>query len=488
MVAPLIPLGIQAGRVLLPKALKYAGKAYSAYYYGSAAKSAAQGDFQPLTDAASFKLLNKAPKLLKADVGVIVSKGLGRTGKGPVKVKYPKGKPADSSTVFDRAGKRKIKPNEETFKYSAGKRKQVIGYVKRKDGVYTDRKGNIATHAPNTMGSGSSIKMFQLDPSGRIKKGGTHTRYLGKDYQNKVKDYSAISDKPKADLGVKYMEKRYTDVRSEQQSLNKIASKTVDKLKKLGDKNNRLLVTKGDIDSIGMAVRIKRMADRQGVNTTIVKNPISVKAGKSIATKDKGRYKIEQFNRESAADHGSKFNPVRAEQMDMIRKRSTVGAVFKSKARNRFIVPVRDVVRDKVIKTVDQDGLSDEMLLKTPASAVKSYFKYLTGRLNKNISGPAFGRKGKYYVVGNRTIDKLDSSIIKTTPNKLKRFGKKVESDAIKSVGKGTRINKQAYKKYPHTELDIGKDFKSMKLQKGSIERSDKIDKAIKKILNKKKK
>ena len=405
---------------------------------------------------------------------------MGRTGKGPVKVKYPKGKPADSSTVFDRAGTRKIKPNEETFKYSTGKRKQVIGYVKRKDGVYTDRKGNIATHAPNTMGSGSNIKLFQLDPSGRIKKGGTHTRHLGKDYQNKAKDYSAISDKPKADLGVKYMEKRYTDVRSEQQSLDKIASKTVDKLKKLGDKNNRLLVTKGDKDSIGMAVRIKRIADKEGVNTTIVKNPISVKAAKSIATKDKGRYKIEQFNRESAADYGSKFNPVRAEQMDMIRKRSTVGAVFKSKARNRFIVPVRDVVRDKVTK--------DEMLLKTPASAVKSYFKYLTGRLNKNISGPAFGRKGKYYVVGNRTIDKLDSSIIKTTPNKLKKFSKKVESDAIQSVGKGTRISKKAYKKYPHSELDIRKDFKGRVLQKGSIERSDKIDKAIKKILNKKKK
>ena len=58
MVAPLIPLGIQAGKVLIPKALKYAGKAYSAYYYGTAVQSAIKGDYQPLTDAASFKLLN----------------------------------------------------------------------------------------------------------------------------------------------------------------------------------------------------------------------------------------------------------------------------------------------------------------------------------------------------------------------------------------------------------------------------------------------
>tara|TARA_R110000744_G_scaffold360238_4_gene467717 strand:- start:85 stop:1572 length:1488 start_codon:yes stop_codon:yes gene_type:complete len=473
MVAPLIPLGIQAGRILIPKALEYAGKAYSAYYYGTAVQSAIKGDYQPLTDAASFKLLNKAPKLLMADVGVIVSKGLGRAGKGPVKIKYPKKQTVDSSTVFDRAGARKIKPNEAVFKYSTKKRKQVIGHVVNKDGVYTDRAGNIATHGKNMQGQGSNIKLFELDSSGRIKTGGTHIRHEGKDYQNTVKNYKAGAYKPKVHPVISTSKKSPQDVQSENLELNLIAQSTVTKLKKLGDKNNRLIVTKGDKSSIHMAGRIKGLADQQGVNTTIVKNPISVKAGKSLSGKrnNSKEYKIEQFNRESSADHGSKFNPVRVEQMDMIRKRSTVGAVFKSKARNRFIVPVRDIVRD--VKT------KDGMLIKTPASATKSYFNYLEKRLGKNISGPAFGDKNKHYVVGSRTIDKLDSTIYKTYPNKVKRFSKTVEKDAMDSVGKGTRKHSGASKKYPNKYLD--NVFRgNIKLKKNDLTRSVKADKSYK--------
>ena len=612
MVAPLIPLGIQAGRILIPKALKYAGKAYSAYYYGTAVQSAIKGDYQPLTDAASFKLLNKAPKLLMADVGVIVSKGLGRAGKGPVKIKYPKKQTVDSSTVFDRAGARKIKPNEAVFKYSTKKRKQVIGHVVNKDGVYTDRAGNIPTHGKNMQGQGSNIKAFELDSSGRIKTGGTHIRHEGKDYQNTVKNYKAGAYKPKVHPVISTSKKSPQDVQSENLELNLIAQSTVTKLKKLGDKNNRLIVTKGDKSSIHMAGRIKGLADQQGVNTTIVKNPIGVKAGKSLSVKrgDNKEYKIEQFNRESSADHASKvpmanlkpnkitgvvgsrlkffkgksqkevnkivaekldkrgpykeivsgespgygvdqaakvyarskgikftaqkpkaktrdafiarnqdivnkseqiiairmgktpgtsntisrtkhankpyeiidlekgknirhskFNPVREEQMDMIRKRSTVGAVFKSKARNRFIVPIRDIVRD--VKT------KDGMLIKTPASATKSYFNYLEKRLGKNISGPAFGDKNKHYVVGSRTIDKLSPTISKTSPNKVKRFSKTVEQDAMDSVGKGTRKHSGASKKYPNKYLD--NVFRgNIKLKKNDLTRSVKADKSYK--------
>ena len=508
MVAPLIPLGIQAGRILIPKALEYAGKAYSAYYYGTAVQSAIKGDYQPLTDAASFKLLNKAPKLLMADVGVIVSKGLGRAGKGPIKIKYPKLQKADKNVIADRAGSnplstRKSKPNEEVFKYSTKKRKQVIGYVVNKDGVYTDRAGNIATHGKNMQGQGSNIKLFELDSSGRIKTGGTHIRHEGKDYQNTVKNYKAGAYKPKVHPVISTSKKSPQDVQSENLELNLIAQSTVTKLKKLGDKNNRLIVTKGDKSSIHMAGRIKGLADQQGVNTTIVAKPFTIKAYKSLSGKrnNSKEYKIEQFNRASSADkaptramakHSNKptrdrlekkyqddvakglegrFDNVKAERKDMVLKRSTVENVFNSKARNRFIVPIRDIVRD--VKT------KDGMLIKTPASATKSYFNYLEKRLGKNISGPAFGDKNKHYVVGSRTIDKLDSTIYKTYPNKVKRFSKTVEKDAMDSVGKGTRKHSGASKKYPNKYLD--NVFRgNIKLKKNDLTRSVKADKSYK--------
>jgi hypothetical protein len=134
MVAPVIPLALQAGRVILPKALKYAGKAYNAYYYGSAVKSATEGDFQPLTDVAQFGLLSKGPKLLKSRDTIITDGGI-LNKKAPAfkPVRYPKAsgieKIKDTNVAFDRQGSSKIgqstvkKPaNEERFKYSTAGR------------------------------------------------------------------------------------------------------------------------------------------------------------------------------------------------------------------------------------------------------------------------------------------------------------------------------------------------------------------------------
>jgi len=170
MVAPVIGLG----RLVLPKALKYAGKAYNAYYYGSAVKSATEGDFQPLTDVAQFGLLSKGPKLLKSRDTIITDGGI-LNPKAPAfkPVRYPKKtgieKTKDTSVAFDRQGSSKIgqstvkKPaNEERFKYSTagrGKGGRGVKFEEKNVGgktftIHYDKEGKLASFLrPSAPGS-----------------------------------------------------------------------------------------------------------------------------------------------------------------------------------------------------------------------------------------------------------------------------------------------------------------------------------------------
>jgi len=266
MVAPLIPLAIQAGRVILPKALKYAGKAYNAYYYGSAVKSAVEGDYQPLTDVAQFGLLKKGPKLLKSRDTIITDGGiLNKKAPSFKPVSYPKKtgieKIKDTDVAHDRQGSSKIGPstvkkpaNEERFKYSTAGRgkggKGVTFQDKDVDGktftIHYDKEGKLASYIKPTA-PGSKLGNIKLS-------GGMLPNYKSQ--------YDALTNKvtmkPEMATGSQAVKKTTADLTTEISQVKKKVASRIMEMKVKGDPLTEVAYGAGDKAGKIIATEYKR--------------------------------------------------------------------------------------------------------------------------------------------------------------------------------------------------------------------------------------
>lgn len=284
MVAPVIGLG----RLVLPKALKYAGKAYNAYYYGSAVKSATEGDFQPLTDVAQFGLLSKGPKLLKSRDTIITDGGI-LNPKAPAfkPVRYPKKtgieKVKDTSVAFDRQGSSKIgqstvkKPaNEERFKYSTAGRgkggKGVTFQDKNVDGktftIHYDKEGKLASYLKPSA-PGSKIGNIKLS-GGMLPKYRTQYDAL----TNKV------TSKPEMQTGSQAVKKTTDMYNKEVEQVRKKVTSRIEEMKVkgdpitevaygAGDKAGKLIATeyKKQIPNVKLMSVMPQMVNKKGKET-----------------------------------------------------------------------------------------------------------------------------------------------------------------------------------------------------------------------------
>ena len=284
MVAPVIGLG----RLVLPKALKYAGKAYNAYYYGSAVKSATEGDFQPLTDVAQFGLLSKGPKLLKSRDTIITDGGI-LNKKAPAfkPVRYPKKtgieKTKDTDVAFDRQGSSKIGPstvkkpaNEERFKYSTAGRStggKGVRFEEKNVGgktftIHYDKEGKLASFLKPSA-PGSKLGNIRLS-GGMLPKYRTQYDALTNKVTSKpemqtgsqaVKKTTAMYDK-EVDLVKKKVASRIEDMKVKGDPITEVAYGA-------GDKAGKIIATeyKKQLPNVKVMSIMPQMVNKKGKQT-----------------------------------------------------------------------------------------------------------------------------------------------------------------------------------------------------------------------------
>tara|TARA_A100001201_G_scaffold26739_3_gene29546 strand:- start:2338 stop:3639 length:1302 start_codon:yes stop_codon:yes gene_type:complete len=307
MVAPLI---LATGRVVIPKALKYANKLYSAYYTGQAVKEAKQGDYTSLTGIASSALLPKVKPIGQKLTNVIItSKGMGMDPVAITKHGIFRRKVADK-IAYSKRSKNLGAKNTEDFTYNISTRKtRFKGFVAQTGGKGTKTvKARIMNPQTGKRETGTITVVDDPNPAKQKPLSMEIGRY-------KKIDYKLPSGPTK--YKIRYRDKTQADTDQEIQQMEKAAKSIVNKMKRSRDDYKRVLFANTPEDKL-MASLIRTEAGKQGVRiyTQSVKGPINKQRLRRLALKQKGTsgevYKEESF--------GTKESPINTDTYDLFGK------------------------------------------------------------------------------------------------------------------------------------------------------------------------
>lgn len=481
MVAPVIGLG----RLVLPKALKYAGKAYNAYFYGTTAKQLSEGNTENLEALATGNLVKAKPLVLKAKRYIVTDGSVLDSGKKAVSFKPMRAavKDKDSQVVFDKQGNVKKTANTERFKYSAGGPKiggrsvktvekniggKKVGSINPRTGkqqysyeggktftIHYDKEGKLASYVKPSA-PGSKLGNIKLS-------GGMLPKYK--------KEYDALTNKvdvkPRTTTYTTPVPKEEKHLKTEYKQVISTVKSDIEGARVKGDPINTVVYPSGNLGASKIAglykkidpkIRVtsvsKKLTDSRGRPTWAAKveNKSDTFVKPYYSTMDKNYRDAKQTWGDETITGFEKAKRIYKMKVDAAQTNRTMISEAKKGTSIKFDPTGQE---HKVMLFTDMRKPKSNITIGA-SSVARSDINYL----NEKIPGKPLKTQLAPISYYRNKLPTHDLSLTKVKiKNKVKGYKLTNPKDILLASNKVKGKNKGARKLFPHTELDIFKDL-----------------------------
>lgn len=461
MVAPVIGLG----RLVLPKALKYAGKAYNAYFYGTTAKQLSEGNTENLEALAMGNVTKAKPLVLKAKRYIVTDGSVLDSGKKAVSFKPMRAavKDKDSQVVFDKQGNVKKTANTERFKYSTAGMKtggRGVRFENKDVGgksftIHYDKEGKLASYIKPSA-PGSKLGNIKLS-------GGMLPKYK--------KEYDALTNKvdvkPKTTTYTTPVAKTSKHLNTEYKQVISTVKSDIEGARVKGDPINTVVYPSGNLGASKIAglykkidpkIRVtsidKKLTDSRGRPTwaSKVENKGDTFVKPYYNTMDKNYRDAQQTWGEESITGFEKAKRIYKMKVDAAQTNRTMISEAKKGTSTKFDPTGQE---HKVMLFTDMRKPKSNITIGA-SSVARSDINYL----NEKIPGKPLKTQLAPISYYRNKLPTDDLSLTKVKiKNKVKGYKLTDPKDILLASNKIKGKNKGARKLFPHTELDIFKDL-----------------------------